>query len=217
MQVSGGQFQDWEGGSAGEGESERGSEWEQGRSSNRKAGKRREKGEKVDNGTLKEGASAAAVTSGGAAFHLDKTDPPTRQGGTWQSGIWRHGEMRMRCNLWRVLLDYGTVTLMPLHGILWGQALTNEMAEFWTELQTFHNNLTSSSSRSPLLISVIPHSFAPLRKENRRARSWRRSRVKHLDVTTLHFESTLCVFGKLVSDVKDEKCCSVVFYTRCWL
>lgn len=26
-----------------------------------------------------------------------------------------------------------------------------------------------------------------------------------------------CVFGKLVSDVKDEKCCSVVFYTRCWL
>lgn len=35
---------------------------------------------------------------------------------------------------------------------------------------------------------------------------------KDLDIATLHFESTLCVFGKLVSDVKDEKCCSVVFF-----
>lgn len=26
-----------------------------------------------------------------------------------------------------------------------------------------------------------------------------------------------CVCGKTVSDVKDEKCCCEVFYTRCWL
>lgn len=41
-----------------------------------------------------------------------------------------------------------------------GQALTNEMVEFWPELQTFHNNLVSSSS--PLLVSVIPHPSTPL-------------------------------------------------------
>lgn len=35
--------------------------------------------------------------------------------------------------------------------------------------------------------------------------------AKDLDITSLHFESTPCVFGKLVSDVKDEKCCSVGF------
>lgn len=38
----------------------------------------------------------------------------------------------------------------------WGQTLTNEMVELWPELQTFHNNLLSSSS--PVLISVISHS-----------------------------------------------------------
>lgn len=41
--------------------------------------------------------------------------------------------------------------------------------------------------------------------------------LKDLDITSMHFERTRRVFGKLVSDVKDEKCCSVVFYTRCWL
>lgn len=149
----------------------------------------------------------------------------------------------------------------------WSRALTNDTAEFWTELQTFHNNLMSSSS--PLLISVIPNPFTPLRlsllqlrwsqikvliaqkcifsifavvhipfksdialllkfnsinmcnvykgRENKGVWSQRRSRVKHLDITTLHLERTLCVFAKLVSNVKDEKCCSVVFYTRCWL
>lgn len=55
------------------------------------------------------------------------------------------------------------------------------------------------------------------RKENKRVWSERRSCGKDLDITTVHFESTLCVFGKSVSDVKDEKCCSVVFYTCCWL
>lgn len=38
--------------------------------------------------------------------------------------------------------------------------------------------------------------------------------AKDLDITSLHFESTPCVFGKLVSDVKDEKCCSVGFFTH---
>lgn len=42
----------------------------------------------------------------------------------------------------------------------WGQALTNEMVQFCPELQTFHNNLLSSSA--PLLISVIPLPFTPL-------------------------------------------------------
>lgn len=60
----------------------------------------------------------------------------------------------LRCSLWPLTLQSDG------RG---GQALTNEMAEFWPELQTFHNNLLSSSSSSPLLISVIPHPFPPLR------------------------------------------------------
>lgn len=51
-------------------------------------------------------------------------------------------------------------------------------------------------------------------KENKECDLKRRSPVKDLDNTSLHFESTLCVFGKPVSDVKDEKCCSVVFFTH---
>ncbi|KAI3372470.1 hypothetical protein L3Q82_022959, partial [Scortum barcoo] len=121
MQVSGGQFQDLTP-QIGKGapqekrrgeESERGSEWEQGRGALiGKLGKRREEKEKVDSGTLKEEAPATAAPSRGAAFHLDKSG-------------------RRRGNQ--------------------GQALTNEMVAFWPELQTFHNNLLSTSS------SRLPH------------------------------------------------------------
>lgn len=39
-----------------------------------------------------------------------------------------------------------------------GQALTNEMVEFWPEPQTFHNNLLSSSSAS---LSSYPSFLTP--------------------------------------------------------